>query len=83
MVTGSDTETSDVVVDDTDSQPCFIPQSDDLPPDQGVSVVRGGKHSVDSQGRSDGNSQKRDPLDIIDQVSPSNRRQILLLGNSS
>ena len=83
MVTGSDTETSDVVVDDTDSQPCFIPQSDDLPPDQGVSVVGSGKHSIDGQGRSDGDGQERDPLDIIDQVSPSDRRQILLLGNSS
>ena len=83
MVTGSDTETSDVVVKYTESQPCFMSRVDYLPPDQSVSVVWSGKHSIDGQGRSDSNSQERDPLDVVDQVSPGNWRQILLLGNSS
>jgi len=83
VVTGSDTETGDVVVDDTDSQPNSMSHIDDLPPDQSVSVVWGGKHSIDGQGRSDSDSQERDPLDVVDQVSPSDRGQILLLGNSS
>jgi hypothetical protein len=47
VVTGSDTESSDVVVDDTDSQPCLGIRTSCLPPDQGVSVVWGGKHSID------------------------------------
>jgi hypothetical protein len=83
VVTGSDTETSDVVVDDTDSQPYSMSHTGNLPPDQGVSVVWSSEHSVDGQRRSDGNGQKRDPLNVIDQVSPSDWRQILLLGNSS
>jgi hypothetical protein len=83
VVTGSDTETSDVVVDDTDSQPYSMSHIDDLPPDQGVSVVWSGKHSIDGQGRGDSNSQERDPLDVVDQVSPGHWRQVLLLGNSS
>ena len=83
VVTGSDTETSDVVVEDTDSQPRLRFHIDYLPPYQGVSVVWSGKHSIDGQGRSDSNSQERDPLNVIDQVSPGNWRQILLLGNSS
>lgn len=69
MVTSSDTESGDVVVDDT--------------PDQGVSVVRSGEHSVDGKGGSDGDGQERDPLDVVNQVSPSDGRQVLLLGNSS
>jgi hypothetical protein len=83
VVTGSDTETSDVIVKYTESQPCFMSRVDYLPPDQGVSVVWSGKHSIDGQGRSDSNSQERDPLNVVDQVSPSDWRQILLLGNSS
>jgi len=69
MVTGSDTKSSDVVVYDT--------------PDQGVSVVGSGKHSIDCQRRSDGNGQERDPLDVVDQVLPSDWWEVLLLGNSS
>jgi hypothetical protein len=83
VVTGSDTESGDVVVEDTDSQPCFTFCTGYLPPDQSVSVVWSGKHSIDGQGRSDSNSQERDPLNVVDQVSPSDWRQILLLGNSS
>jgi len=54
MVTGSDTKSSDVVVYDT--------------PDQGVSVVWSGEHSINGEGGSDCDSQERDPLDVVDQV---------------
>ena len=56
---------------------------DCLPPDQGVSVVWGGEHSINGQRRSDGDGQERDPLDVVDQVSPGDWRQILLLSNGS
>jgi hypothetical protein len=58
VVTGSYTESSDVVVEDTDSQRCLTIRMSCLPPDEGVSVVWSGKHSIDGQGRSDSDSQE-------------------------
>ena len=39
-----------------------------LPPDQSISVVWSGEHSIDGEGGSDCDSQERDPLDVVDQV---------------
>lgn len=67
MVAGGDTETGDEVVDDT--------------PDKGLSVELGGEHAVDGKSRSDSNGQKRDPLDVPEQVLPRHWREELLLLN--
>ncbi len=65
VVAGSDTETSDVVVDDT--------------PNDRLLVGGSCEHAIDGDGRGDGDGEKGDPLDIADEIAPSDRRKVFLL----
>lgn len=82
VVTGGDTQTGDVVVDDADvSQSSRNWCSDCSPPDSRLSVVRSSHHTVDGDGRGDRDREEGDPLDVPEQVLPGDRRQVLLLLN--
>ena len=83
VVTGGDTETGDVVVDDTREDQFFcatFPYTQaSSPPDGRLAVVRGGHHSVNGNGRGDGDGEEGDPLDVPDQVLPGDGGKVLLL----
>jgi len=67
VVAGSDTQSGDVVVDNR--------------PNDRVAVVRCRQHSVNRDRGGYGDGQERDPLDVVDQVFPSDWWEVLLLGD--